>query len=152
MTKREAAALQIHDAVLGTLDVSLARTMTREQAYAARSERKGKNKYGNHKVEADGLKFDSKAEYRRWCQLKILVKAKEISQLQRQVPYELVPAMKAPDGTNLRPVAYIADMTYLDRSGALVVEDVKGVSTQEYRTKKKLMLAVHGIWVREIRS
>jgi hypothetical protein len=129
-----------------------ARLLPREQAYALRSERKGKNKFGAHKVESCGQKFDSKAEYRRWCQLQTLLKGRAITELQRQVPFTLVPNQVAPDGTKLRGVTYIADMTYRDHAGALVVEDVKGVETGEYRIKKKLMLQVHGIWVREIRT
>lgn len=125
----------------------------RTAAYAARAEKRSKLKYGNQKVTTpEGLTFDSKAEYRRWCELNILVRAKEITDLQRQVSFDLVPAQVSPDGTKLRPVAYIADFTYLDKDGQLVVEDPKGASTAEWVIKKKLMLHVHGIWVREIRS
>ena len=98
------------------------------------------------------MTFDSRAEYRRWCELGVLLRAKEITDLQRQVPFELVPAQVSPDGTKLRPITYIADFTYRDKAGALVVEDPKGASTAEWIIKKKLMLHVHGIWVREIRT
>lgn len=130
------------------------RSMTREEAYAARADAKmAKPKYGNHKVETPtGEKFDSKAEYRRWCQLDLLAKAGEIKDLRRQVPYLLVPAQVTPEKKTIRPVNYIADMVYQDKAGKVVVEDVKGVETAEYRIKKKLMLMVHGIWVREIRT
>lgn len=127
--------------------------LDRSAAYAARTEKKSKSKYGNHKVTTpEGLTFDSKAEYRRWCELNVLVKAREITDLKRQVPFDLVPAQVSPDGTKLRPVAYVADFTYRDKAGRLVVEDPKGASTAEWVIKKKLMLHVHGIWVREIRS
>ena len=53
-----------------------------------------KGKYGAKKIEADGLTFDSKKEYARWCELKLLEKAKEISGLQRQVAYELIPSQR----------------------------------------------------------
>ena len=130
------------------------RRAPRDVAYAARiAARKNKPKYGNHKIESpDGMKFDSKAEYRRYCHLATLAKAKRITNLRRQVPYELVPPQVSPDGTKLRPVLYLADMVYIDGNGVEVVEDVKGVDTAEYRIKKKLMLERHGIWVREIRS
>jgi len=137
---------------------ALGRPMTpvrldRVAAYAERTEKKSKSKYGNQKVTTpEGLTFDSKAEYRRWCELNILVKAKEITDLKRQVPFDLVPAQFSPDGTKLRPVAYVADFTYRDKAGRLVVEDPKGASTAEWVIKKKLMLHVHGIWVKEIRS
>ena len=134
-------------------DSPAGRRVSRDQAYAARSEKRSKSKYGNQKVTTEtGLTFDSKAEYRRWCELGVLLRAKEITDLQRQVPFELVPAQVSPDGTKLRPITYIADFTYRDKAGILVVEDPKGASTAEWVLKKKLMLQVHGIWVREIRT
>lgn len=134
-------------------DSPISRRMTRDQAYAARTEKKSKSKYGNQKVDtADGLTFDSKAEYRRWCELSWMLKAKEITDLQRQVPFVLVPPQVSPDGTKLRGITYVADFTYRDKTGALVVEDPKGDSTTVWVLKKKLMLHVHGIWVREIRT
>lgn len=127
--------------------------LDRAAAYAVRTEKKSKSKYGNQKVATpEGLTFDSKAEYRRWCELNILVKANEITELKRQVPFDLVPAQVSPQGTKLRPVAYVADFTYRDKTGRLVVEDPKGASTAEWVIKKKLMLHVHGIWVKEIRT
>lgn len=134
-------------------DSPIHRRVSRDEAYAARSEKRAKSKYGNQKVTTEtGLTFDSKAEYRRWCELGVLLRAKEITDLQRQVPFELVPAQVSPDGTRLQPIRYIADFTYRDKTGALVVEDPKGASTAEWVLKKKLMLHVHGIWVREIRT
>ena len=127
--------------------------LSRSEAYAHRTAAKSKSKYGNHKVTTDdGLTFDSKAEYRRWCELKILVRAKEITDLQRQVTYELIPAQVSPDGTKLRGINYVADFAYTDKEGRLVVEDPKGATTAEFVLKKKLMLHVHGIWIREIRT
>jgi len=134
-------------------DSPMARRLSRVDAYAARTEKKAKNKYGNQKVETpEGLTFDSKAEYRRWCELSWMLKAGEISDLKRQVPFDLVPAQVSPEGTKLRGITYVADFTYLDKLGHLVVEDPKGASTAEWVIKKKLMLHVHGIWVREIRT
>jgi hypothetical protein len=131
----------------------MARRLSRVDAYAARTEKKAKSKYGNQKVDTpDGLTFDSKAEYRRWCELNVLLKAKEITDLQRQVPFVLVPAQVSPDGTKLRGITYVADFTYRDARGNLVVEDPKGATTAEWVLKKKLMLFVHKIWVREIRT
>ena len=127
--------------------------LPREAAYAARTEKRAKSKYGNQKVTTEtGLTFDSKAEYRRWCELNVLLRAREITDLQRQVPFELVPAQVSPEGTKLRPVAYVADFTYRDKEGRLVVEVPKGASTAEWIIKKKMMLHRYGIWVREIRT
>lgn len=112
----------------------------------------GKRKYSNVVVEVDGLRFDSKAEYRRWCHLVLLLKAREIRELRRQVPFELIPAQARPSGGKERPTVYVADFVYVDRTGAQVVEDVKGAATPEYRLKRKLLLWRHGIEIREVRA
>ena len=102
-------------------------------------------KYGNTKVEIDGMPFDSKREAARWRELRLLERAGEISDLRRQVRYELVPKMPGE-----RPVDYIADFVYRDKDGNEVVEDVKGVRTPVYVIKRKLMLWRHGIRIREV--
>lgn len=109
-------------------------------------------KYRNVTVEVDGLTFDSKAEHRRWCYLQQLVKAREITKLRRQVAFELIPGQDRPSGGRERPTVYVADFVYEDRTGATVVEDVKGASTPEYRLKRKLLLWRHGIEIREIKA
>jgi hypothetical protein len=110
-------------------------------------------KYHNEKVTTpDGIKFDSKAEYRRWQYLAMLEKSKEIRDLRLQVPFELIPAQVAPNGSKIRPTSYIADFCYLDSNGKFVCEDVKGPATDVWKIKQKLMLQVHRIWVKEIRS
>ncbi len=117
-------------------------------------------KYGNEKIVSDGEVFDSKREYRRWCELKLLEKAGEIYGLERQVKYELIPAQREADITGPRggirrgklierEVAYIADFVYTDKSGQIVVEDCKGMRTKEYIIKRKLMLHKYGIRIKE---
>lgn len=110
-------------------------------------------KYGNRKVPASdgGKPFDSQAEARRYAELLLLQRAGEISGLQRQVPYELVPAQRDSAGQAVRAVTYVADFHYRTKDGTAVVEDVKGVLTPDYRIKAKLMLWRHGIEVREVR-
>ena len=102
-------------------------------------------KYGNAKVEVDGMPFDSKREAARWRELRLLERAGEISDLRRQVRYELVPKLPGE-----RPVDYIADFVYRDKDGNEVVEDVKGVRTPVYVIKRKLMLWRHGVRIREV--
>lgn len=114
--------------------------------------RKRGQKYGNTKVDDRGLVFDSKAEHRRWLHLELLQRAGEISGLRRQVPYELIPGQARPSGGRERPTVYLADFVYRTKGGSLVVEDVKGAVTPEFRLKRKLMLHVHGIEVQEVRS
>jgi len=102
----------------------------------------GRSKYGNKKTVVDGFKFDSKAEAERWSLLKVLSEIGVISELQRQVPYQI-----AVNGVKV--CKYVADFVYVEK-GHQVVEDVKGFRTAEYRLKKKLMLAVHQIEVKEV--
>ena len=123
-------------------------------------------KYHNIKTKTfDGIEFDSRKEARRWNELKLLERAKEISNLQRQVKYVLIPAQyetieryskkgdRLKDGTKLieRECAYVADFVYTDnRTGQTVVEDTKGVKTKDYILKRKMMLYFHHIRIKEI--
>lgn len=118
------------------------------------------NKYRNKKIIVDGEVFDSKKEYRRWKELILLLKAGEISKLQRQVKYVLIPAQREPDirgpRGGIRPgkliereVSYIADFVYTDKAEQIVVEDCKGLRTKEYIIKRKLMLHEYGIRIKE---
>ena len=111
------------------------------------------NKYGAKKIKdpASGYTFDSKKEFIRWCELRILERAGKISNLQRQVKYVLIPSQKDPKGKVLeREVSYVADFVYIDNAlGQVVVEDVKGYKTEVYRLKKKLLLWTLGIRLKE---
>ncbi|MBQ9251593.1 MAG: DUF1064 domain-containing protein [Clostridia bacterium] len=108
-------------------------------------------KYGNRKVTLDGRMFDSQREARRYAELKWLLRAGEISNLQCQVAYELIPQQRDTQGKVVeRPVKYIADFVYQEKNGNTVVEDVKGMRTKEFIIKRKLMLWRHGIRVIEI--
>lgn len=109
-------------------------------------------KYANVRCEHNGEKFDSKAELRRWLDLCLLAKAREITKLERQVPFLLIPKTARPSGGHERECSYIADFVYVDRTGRRVVEDVKGCATPEYRLKRKLMLHLHGVEIREVKA
>ena len=93
-----------------------------------------RSKYGNRKVELDGEKFDSVAERDRWVSLRLMERVGEIQSLRRQVRFHLSGA----DGSHV--CDYIADFVYR-RDGAVVIEDVKGVVTDAFRIKAKLMAA-----------
>ena len=114
--------------------------------------RYGGNKYGSKKVEVDGIVFDSKKEAKRYQELLLLEKAGEIEDLRRQVKYVLVPSQKDDRGKLIeREVSYIADFVYFDcRASECVVEDTKGFKTKDYIIKRKLLLFVHGIRIKEI--
>jgi hypothetical protein len=110
----------------------------------------GTNKFGAKQIiTEDCLKFDSKAEHRRWCELKLLERAGRITDLQRQVTYELIPKQ---DGE--RATKYVADFVYCDAAGNTIVEDTKGykkgAAYDLFVIKRKLMLWVHGIQVKEV--
>lgn len=126
------------------------------------------SKYYNIKTKtSDGLVFDSHKEARRWEQLLLLQKAGKIVELKRQVSYELLPnqyetyerisktGKRLKDGQRLieRKVDYVADFRYTDaETGELIVEDTKSPATRtkEYIIKRKLMLLIHGIKIREV--
>lgn len=103
------------------------------------------NKFGAKKIKdpATGYIFDSKAEFYRWCELRILEKAGKISGLSRQVSFELIPKQEGE-----RAVHYVADFTYYE-DGKFVVEDTKGYKTDVYRLKKKLLLWRWGHKIKE---
>lgn len=135
--------------------------MTRWNYYPAGGSSRRGNKYGASKVTVDGVTFDSKKEARRWQELKILEKAGKITSLRRQVKFVLIPTQRGPEeigpkggrkpGKLLeKECSYIADHVYLDQEGKVHVEDTKGVRTEAYRIKKKLMLFVHGIIIEEV--
>lgn len=106
------------------------------------------NKYHNQKTRSsDGIVHDSQKEARRWTELQLRQKAGLISNLERQVRFELIPRQ---DGE--RPCYYIADFVYNGPTGELVVEDVKSEATRKdkaYIIKRKLMLFLKGIKICE---
>lgn len=113
------------------------------------SEKPKANKYQAQKCLYNGIRFDSKREANRYAELLLLSRGGQITGLQRQVKFELIPAQKDENGKFVeRSLTYVADFTY-HQNGEFVVEDVKGVRTEVYKIKKKLMLYVHHIQIRE---
>lgn len=108
-----------------------------------------RSKYGNKKWELDGQVFDSQHEARRYQELRYLLRMGLISDLQRQVTFELIPSQRRGGKVVERPVKYIADFVYME-NGQRVVEDAKGMRTKEYVIKRKLMLMQYGIQIREV--
>jgi hypothetical protein len=99
----------------------------------------------------DGIRFDSKAEMARWFELQLLQRAGEISRLERQPEYVLVAPFVA-GGHKYRGIRYRGDFRYQE-GGHVVVEDVKGVRTAEYRIKRQLFaLRFPEILFREVLS
>lgn len=117
-------------------------------------------KYGSKKVTIDGITFDSKKEANRYCELKLLERAGKIQNLELQKTFELIPAQREPSTMTKtgkekqgkvieQSVKYIADFVYTE-NGKTVVEDTKGFKTKDYIIKRKLLLYVYGIRIREI--
>lgn len=112
------------------------------------------SKYRNVKFkDNNGLTFDSKKEYNRYLELLILQQGGFIKDLKRQVGYELIPKQVDENGKLLeRGVKYYADFVYTDTTtGDTVVEDVKGyIITDAYKIKRKLMLQLYGVRIKEV--
>jgi hypothetical protein len=104
------------------------------------------NKYRNKKTVVDNVTFDSMKEAARYQQLKLMVKGGYVKDLELQPSYPIF--------INKRRICtYKADFKYQFKQGdewQEVIEDVKGMKTPTYRLKKKLMLAVHGIEIKEV--
>lgn len=112
-------------------------------------QKKRRAKFNNEKVEYDGHVFDSKKEYHRYRELLLRLKAGDIGLLKLQESFELIPKSETE-----RKCCYKADFTYIDsRTGEKVVEDVKSEATRKLSTyimKRKLMLSIYGITIKEI--
>ena len=101
------------------------------------------------KIIVDGIKFDSRREAKRYAELRLMERAGVIHDLQRQVKFELIPSQRYDGKVIERPVNYYADFTYME-NGNLVVEDVKGMRTKDYILKRKMLLYLCGIRIREV--
>lgn len=123
-----------------------------------------RNKYRAKKTFVDGMVFDSIKEKDRYYSLCFLEKAGKIKNLQRQVKFELLPTQyetfprysdktgkRLTDGKRAieKGCTYIADFVY-EENGKTIVEDTKGVKTEAYKIKKKMMLYFHGIKISEV--
>ena len=106
-------------------------------------------KYHNTKVFVDGHTFDSKKEAKRYYELRLLEKAGEISDLQLQVKFVLIPSQRIDGKLVERECAYKADFVYQE-NGKTIIEDTKGFKTKDYVIKRKLMLFIHGIRIKEV--
>ena len=127
-------------------------------------------KYGNKKIVIDGIQFDSTKEGRRYCELKLLLRAGQIAELELQKVFELIPAQyetferygktgkRLQDGKRCieKSCVYKADFAYKDKDGRQVVEDVKGyrdpasAGYAKFIIKRKLLLWRYGIRIKEI--
>lgn len=94
------------------------------------------NKYKNKKVIVDDYIFDSIQESRRYKELKLLLRAGQIQDLELQPHFLLQESFKK-NGKTYRKIEYIADFQY-NENGKTIVEDVKGLQTDVFKIKHKL--------------
>ena len=98
------------------------------------------NKYNATKTEYKGIVYDSKWEAHRAYELDMMERAGMIKDLRRQVRFILQEDYINNRGQHIRPISYIADFVYSDKTGQKYVEDTKSPATRtaEYRIKKKI--------------
>lgn len=105
-----------------------------------------RNKYNARGIHEDGYYFDSQMELRRYRELKLLIAAGVIRDLEIHPRYDF-------EKNGVLITTYRPDFVYvLADTGAQVVEDVKGVQTEVYKIKKKLMKAFYGLEVVEVEA
>lgn len=128
--------------------------------------RRARSKYGARKTVVDGIEFDSRKEAERYIVLRDMQKKGEIQGLELQKKFLLIPKQTEPDHYDFsksengmkvkgkvieREVSYYADFFYYDNLlKEWIVEDTKGMKTPEYVIKRKLLLYMHGIRIREL--
>jgi len=116
--------------------------MINQLPYNTKFKFKKSSKFGAKKTIVDGITFDSKWESERYGQLKAMERGGIVTDLELQVKYDIVI-------NDIKICKYIADFVYKEESpdGKIkeIVEDAKGFETPEFKLKKKLMKAVHGI-------
>lgn len=114
-----------------------------------------RSKYGAVKTTVDGVTFASKAEARRYQELRLLEKAGEVTELELQPKFPIYVSINGRSRhMGDKPVCtYVADFRYrFGPTGILMIEDVKGMKTPVYRLKKKMVEAQYGVEIIEIGS
>lgn len=124
-----------------------------------------RNKWHNEPVTVDGIRYDSKNEYRRYCFLKLMEQAGEISNLRYHVIYELIPAITRDEVVHMktkdkvvtkvvqRAVKYEADFVYINTATSEeVVEDFKGVLLDVFRLKASIFFWRYGKQIKIVKQ
>lgn len=120
-----------------------------------------KSKYHNTPTEANGIRFDSQKEAKRYRELVSLLRAGRIRDLKLQPQFTLQESYITPDGERVRAIRYVADFSYEretepDQNGTRywvsVVEDVKSHATKtaQYEIKRKLLRERFGVSITEV--
>lgn len=101
---------------------------------------KKENKYHAKKTTVNGITFDSKKESQDWNNLCLLEACGVISNLRRQVAFELQPAYVNNAGKKIRAIEYVADFVF-NKNGKTYVQDTKGgraTQTDVFKLKRKI--------------
>lgn len=110
--------------------------------------RGSKNKYGAKPTQVDGVTFDSKLEAQRWCELQLLERGREISDLRRQVAIELLGQYRPLFTRTGRKMKLTFDFAYVE-DGVQIFEDAKGMPTRDYEVRVAVARAM-GLEIREV--
>ena len=116
-----------------------------------------RHKYGvspeNERI-ANGIKFDSKAEMKRYLFLYSLQEHRHISKLKCQHPRFKWGVTYSTDGKRMigRSQSYTADFSYTTDRGDDIIEDVKGTRTAEYKRKKKIVEELFDVKILEVEA
>ena len=112
-----------------------------------------RNKFGARKIRNEWGEFDSRAEMARYIELVQMQRVGLINGLQRQVRYEIIPAIrvqkeialktktKVVERVDEKAAHYTCDFQYT-QDGVLVIEDAKSEATRkekDYVLRRKLM-------------
>ena len=97
------------------------------------------SKYRSRKVTVDDIVFDSKKEALKYEELKLLKRAGEITEFELQPKFVLQEGFRH-KGKAIRPITYTADFKITYPDGRIVILDTKGVRTQQYVLRKKMLL------------
>ena len=126
-------------------------TMPSKGARIGSGRLKGRSKYNAAKTTVDGITFDSRAEARRYQELRCMERIGEITGLTTQPSYCLEAQQSVGPARSCVIGTYRGDFAYFDALGREVVEDVKGFKTPLYRWKKKHVEAQYNIVIREVK-
>lgn len=102
----------------------------------------GRNKFRAKRTEVDGIMFASKSEAKRYEQLKELLDAGEIWDLELQPVFTFEINGELLRYPSKRVIKYLADFRYQTKDGE-VIEDVKGMDTPMSKLKRSLVAHIH---------
>jgi hypothetical protein len=129
-TEQELADIRARNPYIGVQDEEPQRPAKKESY----------SKYRNRKTSYGGVLYDSRREAARAQELDLQLRAGEIAFWCRQPEFVL------PGNAGI----YRADFIVQYNTGVVIIEDIKGVRTKEYRLKKKLVENTYRVKILEV--